>query len=127
MAADENRDLAFPACRRVEGYFGGACGNYVVDKNKGRCTARDDKMEKGVMYIIGDLSDDKDDDNNDGDGDGDGEEEGGEGEGEEGWGGSTRAQTARARREGFQRIITINNATEEEGAWMDKIWKGWHR
>ena len=125
MAADENRDLAFPACRRVEWHFGGACGNCVIDENEGRCTARDDKVEKGAMYIIGDLSDDEDDDNDDGDGDG--EEEGGEGEGEEVRGESTRAQIARARREGFQRIITINNATEEEGAWMDEIWKGWHQ
>ncbi|MCJ1235304.1 hypothetical protein MMC14_003271 [Varicellaria rhodocarpa] len=88
-------------------------------------------MEKEAMYIIGDLSDDEDDDNNnsdgDGDGDGNGEEEGGEREGKEIQEESTRAQIARARREGFQRIITINNATEEEGAWMDEIWKGWHR
>ena len=116
IAVDENRDLAFSACQRVEGHFRGACGNCVIDENEGQCTVRDDKIEKGALYIIGDLSDDEDNDNDDGDGDG---EEGGEREEvqEE----STRAQIARSRREGFRRIITINNATEEEGAWMDEI------
>ena len=111
MAMDENRDLAFPACRRLEGHFEGACGNCVIDENEGQCTVRDDKIEKGALCIIGDLSDS--------------EEEGREGE--EVQEGSTRAQIAQAHREGFRRIITINNATKEEEAWMDEIWDGLHR
>ena len=41
-------------------------------------------------------------------------------------GGSTRNKIARVRREGFRRIITINNATEEDGVWIDEVWEGWH-
>ena len=114
MAAGENRHLAFLACRRVEGHFGGACGNCVVNENEEQCTVRDDKVEKGAMYIIGDLSDDEDNDNNNNDREEDGGEE--EGEGEEVRGKSTRAQIAQGRREGFRRVITIKNAIEEEGA-----------
>ena len=90
MAAGENRDLAFFACRRVEGYFKGVCDGCVVDENEGQCAVRDDKVEKEAMYIIRAPSDDEDDYNHNDDDDG--EEDGGEGEGEgeDGWGKHTK-------------------------------------